>query len=206
MDTTTRIAQFENMAQADPDNDMAHFSLGGAYAQADRHADAARAYLRCVEVNPGMSKAYQLAAASFIKTGDLDRAADLLTKGYTVAAERGDMLPRNAMAEMLKEMDRPVPQVKSAKEEELPAGAFVCQRTGRAGTQLPAPPFKGPIGQWIYENISVQTWREWIGQGTKVINELRLDLSRDEDSDTYDRHMQEFLGIDDAVRAELSKV
>ena len=29
-----RIAQFERMAAEDPDNDMAHFSLGNAYLQA----------------------------------------------------------------------------------------------------------------------------------------------------------------------------
>lgn len=43
MDLAARIAQFENMVQADPENDMAHFSLGSAYAQAERHADAPRA-------------------------------------------------------------------------------------------------------------------------------------------------------------------
>lgn len=204
MDVNTRIAQFENMAQADPDNDMAHFSLGGAYAQAERHDEAARAYLRCIEVNPAMSKAYQLAAASLLKTGDRDRAADILTKGYTVAAERGDLMPRNAMADMLKELGRPVPKVDSAAEAAIPGGAFICQRTGRPGAQLPGPPFKGPVGQWIYENISAQTWHAWIGQGTKVINELRLDLSRDEDSETYDRHMREYLGIDEGLLAKLT--
>jgi len=196
MDAETRIAQFENMCQADPTNDMAHFSLGGAYAQSDRHDEAARAYLRCVELNPAFSKAYQLAAASLIKSGDLDRAADTLTRGYTVAAEHGDLMPRNAMAEMLETMGRPVPEVAGAAVAEAPAGSFLCHKTGRPGTQLPKPPFKGPVGQWIYENISAETWREWIGQGTKVINELRLDLSRDEDAAVYDQHMREFLEID----------
>jgi thioredoxin-like negative regulator of GroEL len=36
-----RIAQFEKMAVEDPDNDMAHFSLGSAYLQAGRHKEAA---------------------------------------------------------------------------------------------------------------------------------------------------------------------
>ncbi|RMH28819.1 MAG: tetratricopeptide repeat protein [Planctomycetota bacterium] len=202
MDTETRIAQFENMCRADPTNDMAHFSLGGAYAQAGRHDDAARAYLRCVELNPGFSKAYQLAAASLIETGDLDRAADTLTRGYTVAAERGDQMPRHAMADLLRQIGRPVPEVESAADPAAPEGSFVCQRTGRPGTKLPRPPLPGPVGEWIYEHISAETWREWIGQGTKVINELRLDLSRPEDAAAYDQHMREFLGIDEgALRA-----
>jgi Fe-S cluster biosynthesis and repair protein YggX len=70
---------------------------------------------------------------------------------------------------------------------------------------LVRPPFRGPIGAWIFENISAQTWEEWIRQGTKVINELRLDLSRDQDAATYDQHMREYLGIDDALVAELDK-
>ena len=41
MDLDQRIAQFENMAAEDEANDMAHFSLGGAYLQAGRHAEAA---------------------------------------------------------------------------------------------------------------------------------------------------------------------
>ena len=67
--------------------------------------------------------------------------------------------------------------------------------TGRDGVQLEDPPFKGPIGEWIQANIAAETWREWIDQGTNVINELRLDLSRDEDSAAYDKHMNEFLGV-----------
>ena len=39
---TDRIAQFEKMASADPTNEMAHFSLGKAYLDADRHAEAAQ--------------------------------------------------------------------------------------------------------------------------------------------------------------------
>ena len=50
---------------------------------------------------------------------------------------------------------------------------------------------------------AAETWADWIGQGTKVINELRLDLSSEESQDTYDRHMYEFLGIDDELLAQL---
>jgi Fe-S cluster biosynthesis and repair protein YggX len=67
------------------------------------------------------------------------------------------------------------------------------------------PPFKGAIGQWIYENISKETFvGGWVPQGTKVINELRLDLSREEDEKVYDRHMREYLGIDDELYEKLT--
>jgi Fe-S cluster biosynthesis and repair protein YggX len=61
------------------------------------------------------------------------------------------------------------------------------------------------VGKWIQENISAETWRAWIGQGTKVINELRLDLSREQDQDVYDTHMREYLGIDNDLHEQLTR-
>lgn len=205
MDTATRIAQFEKMAREDPENDMAHFSLGGAYAQAGRHADAAAAYLKCVEANPAMSKAWQLAGASLMASGDSKRAAATLTRGFVEAASRGDRMPQQAMAGMLKELGEPIPEIKGAAAAAAGVtGDFVCKRTGKPGSQLEDPPMRGPLGRWIQENISAETWRAWIGQGTKVINELRLDFSRDQDQAVYEKHMCEYLGIDDDLYARLT--
>lgn len=195
MDLETRIAQFEHMCREDADNDMAWFSLANAYNQAGRFKEAADAYLRCIDLNPDMSKAYQMAGTALMAAGDTDKAADILTTGYTQAASRGDLMPKNAMKDLLIQLGQPIPEVEVVEQTE--GGSFICGRTGRAGHQLPGPPFKGPVGQWIYENISAETWQDWIGQGTKVINELRLDLSRDEDSAVYDKYMREYLGIDD---------
>ncbi|HMN96317.1 MAG TPA: Fe(2+)-trafficking protein [Phycisphaerales bacterium] len=206
MSTATRIEQFEKMAAADPENDMAHFSLGRAYLDAGRSAEAARSFERCVELNPAMSKAYELGGRSMIAAGWADRAVGFLTSGYETATRRGDRLPQQAIAELLRSIGREPPALASeaALPEELPAGTFVCRRTGRPGTKLDRPPFRGPVGAWIQENISAETWRTWIGQGTKVINELRLDFSRDRDQETYDRHMREYLGIDEELLSELT--
>ncbi len=201
-----RIAQFENMATADPENEMAHFSLGNAYMQAERAAEAAVSFERCIELNPDMSKAYQLAGEALIKAGWSDRAVEVLNDGYVKAAERGDVMPLEAISALLESLGRDAPtistNVEAAAKAKAAAGDFTCGRTGRAGTQLDAPPFKGPIGEWIKDNISAQTWQEWIDQGTKVINELRLDLSRDEDSVAYDQHMHEFLGVPDDLTSD----
>jgi Fe-S cluster biosynthesis and repair protein YggX len=204
MDINQRIAQFENMVQADPENDMAHYSLGNAYAQAERWGDAAASYLRCIEKNPGMSKAYQLAGEALVKAGDRERAVEVLTKGYTAAGERGDRMPQRAMGELLKSLGAPVPQVETKGPATAAGeGQIVDRVTGRVGTKMARPPFRGPVGAWIHENISKETFDAWIAQGTKVINELRLDLSRDEDSALYDKHMREFLGIDDELYQKL---
>jgi Fe-S cluster biosynthesis and repair protein YggX len=198
-----RIAQFEKMASADPTNEMAHFSLGKAYLDASRHAEAARSFERCVELAPDMSKAYQLGGQAMIGAAWTDRAVEFMNRGYETAARKGDLMPKNAIGELLRSIGREPPklgaEVDAAAERLKASGSFICQRTGRPGNKLPSPPFKGVIGQWIFENISAETWKQWIGQGTKVINELRLDFSRDKDQETYDQHMREFLGIDAEV-------
>lgn len=197
-----RIAQFENMVAADPSNDMAHFSLGGAYTQVARYADAANAYLKCVEINPKFTKAYQLAGQALISAGEPDRAAEVLTAGYTSAAALGDRMPQKAMGELLTKIGKPVPQTTAAASA-MPPGTFVEPSSGKGGTKMLRPPFKGPVGNWIFENITQETFDEWIRQGTKVINELRLDLSREDHAETYDKYMYEYLGIDDALLAKL---
>lgn len=201
MDINARIAQFENMVQpgADPDNDMAWFSLGGAYAQAGRHADAARAYERCFAINKDMSKAYQLAGKSLIESGQTERATQVLTEGYKVAASKGDFMPRKAMGDLLTSINAPVPVIDEKKVVAVGEGSFLCKRTGRVGTKLAKLPMRGPVGQWIFDNISAETWHDWIKQGTKVINEMRLDLSREDHAVTYDQHMYEYLGMDEEV-------
>lgn len=205
MDLEQRIAQFEHMCREDAENDMAWFSLGGAYNQAARYAEAAEAYEKCFTLNGAMSKAYQLGGAALMAAGDTEKAADVLSKGYVQAAERGDLMPKKAMGELLQQLDKPVPEVEEkARAVELAAGEMVCSQTGRVGNKMAKPPFRGPVGEWIHEHITRETFDDWIGQGTKVINELRLDLSRDEDEATYDRHMREYLGIDDALLAELT--
>ena len=59
MDINTRIEQWETMAREAPD-DMALFSLGSAYWDADRPQDADKALSKAIELNAGLSRAYQL--------------------------------------------------------------------------------------------------------------------------------------------------
>ncbi len=207
MSTPERIAQFEKMASADPTNEMAHFSLGNAYLQAGRHAEAATSLQRVIELSAGMSKAYQLCGQAMIGAGWTDKAVDVLTRGFHIAFQRGDRMVEQAIGQLLVSIGRTVPTVErttaAASNPNRADGSFVCGRTGRAGTKLAAPPMRGVIGAWIFENISAETWKEWIGQGTKVINEMRLDFSRERDQEIYDQHMREYLGLDDALVTSL---
>ena len=199
MDAAKRIEQFKALCEQDPGNDMARFSLGGAYAQDGQHAEAAEAYLACLEINANFSKAYQLAGKSLIEAGETDRAAGVLEKGYLVAAKNGDLMPKNGIGDLLREIGRVLPEVPAEEKAESVGGGdgFVCQRTKRPGTRMARAPFRGGLGTWIQDNISKETFDEWIGLGTKIINELRLDLSREQDDAVYDYGMRRYLGLTD---------
>lgn len=206
MDIAQRIAQFEAMVrpEADPNNDMAWFSLGQAYSQAGRHADSAGAFVRCTQINKDMSKAYQLAGQSFIAAGQKGKAAEVLLEGFKVAGAKGDRMPLKAIEEMLVSIGVEPPKLAPSNVALHIAGGAVDTKTGRPGSKLPKPPFKGPVGQWIFENVTAETWDAWIRQGTKVINEMRLDLSRDDHAETYDRYMREYLGLDDETYEKIT--
>jgi Fe-S cluster biosynthesis and repair protein YggX len=198
MDVQNRIAQWEKMAKEAPD-DMAWFSLGNAYRDAHRLEDAQAALAKAIEFNPGMSRAYQLRAQVLIELNRNDEAGDLLAKGYVTATQKGDTMPQRAMESLLQKLGRPVPQVQVVREAvaAVPTGAntVLDRKTGQAGTRMPDPPMRGPLGRYIFEHYSQETWREWIKMGTKVINELRLDFSNPGHAKIYDQHMMEWLGI-----------
>jgi len=206
MDLEERIARFEALVAEDPENDMAYFSLGGAFNQAGQYEKAAAAYLRCTELNDAMSKAYQLAGAALMAAQDTDRAAEVLTAGYQKAAARGDLMPQKAMGELLKTLGEPIPETADqAPPAPVPDGSFICHKTGKPGTKMDRPPYRGPIGEWIAANICSETFNDvWLPTGTKVINELRLDLTRDADSEVYDHAMRAFLGLDSATYTQLT--
>ncbi len=198
MDLEERITQFRTMAEADPDNEMAHFSLGNALLQADRPTEAGPCFEQAFTANPEMSKALQMAGQAYLAAGMNEKTIEVLTSGYEVAAKRGDLMIKKEIAGQLQMLDAPIPVIEGIveKEVDLPEGTFVCSVTGRPGNQLTKAPFRGQLGEKIFESIAQETWQMWIEQGTKVINELRLDLSRLEHQELYDQHMIEFLGLD----------
>jgi Fe-S cluster biosynthesis and repair protein YggX len=197
-DTNERIDRFRNMAEADPGNELGHFSLGRAYMEAGRYAEAIDSLKRAIVINRNLSKAYQFVAQSQLKLNQPGDAVATLTEGVKVADARGDVLPRNEMIEMLKSLGAAVPELKtSAAKLEVGEGQVLCRRCGQVKPRLPSPPFKGDFGKLVYENTCAQCWREAIGQGTKVINELRLDLSDPRAQKIWDQNIREFLNLTD---------
>ncbi|MGB7157095.1 MAG: Fe(2+)-trafficking protein [Tepidisphaeraceae bacterium] len=196
-DTASRIEQFKKMAEADPGNELGHFSLGRAYLDAGQYTDAVVSLRRVVELNPNISKAYQLMADAQLKASQRDAAIESLTTGVRIANERGDALPKNAMIATLQELGAPVPELASKAPAAAPVGEgqVLCQRCGKVGPRLANPPFSNAQGKLIHEKICADCWKEWIGMGTKVINEMRLPLADPQAQKIFDQHMMEFLNL-----------
>jgi Fe-S cluster biosynthesis and repair protein YggX len=197
-DTAERIEHFTKMAEADPTNELGHFSLGRALLEAGRPADALASFDRTLGLNANLSKAYQLKAEALLALDKRDEAIAALTEGVKVANARGDLMPRNDMTRQLKELGATIPELGAAKQgQPVGEGQILCRRCGQVKGKLPKPPFSNATGREIFEKICADCWRAWIGMGTKVINELRLPLSDPQAQKVYDQHMTEFLNLKD---------
>ena len=52
----------------------------------------------------------------------------------------------------------------------------MCQKLNEELEGLDLPPFPGPKGQQVFENISKQAWQSWMSHQTMLINEKRLNM------------------------------
>lgn len=60
-----------------------------------------------------------------------------------------------------------------------------CIKLGREAEGLDFPPYPGPLGQRIYEQVSKEAWRQWLEHQKMLVNENRLNLA--------DRKAREYL-------------
>jgi Fe-S cluster biosynthesis and repair protein YggX len=193
-----RIERFKTMTQADPDNELGHFSLARSYIDIGMFAEAVPELQRVITLNRNFSKAYALLGQAQHQMGQKEFAIETLTQGYRIAQERGDLMPRNEMGALLKELGGMIPETKQAEltPELAAAGNIKCRRCAKVAPKMAERPFSGPLGEKIHASVCASCFREWIGQGTKVINELRLNLTDPAGEQVYDQHMKEFLNLD----------
>ena len=194
-ETAAQLDEMRQRAEADPNDEIAHFSLGRALLDAGQPADAAKALQRVIALNPNIAKAYQLLGDAQIKTGFKDFAIKTLTEGIHIAQRRGDLMPKNEMIKMLEGIGAPVPQFADPKTATVSAGEVFCKRHGGVGPKLEKPPFRNDFGKEIFENTCANCWKEAIAFGTKVINELRLPLADPQAQKAWDQHIREFLNL-----------
>ena len=78
----------------------------------------------------------------------------------------------------------------------------MCRKYQKELPGLDAPPYPGPRGQEIFENVSKQAWEEWQAQQTMLINEKHLSLADPQTRKYLQEEMEKFLAGEDFDRAE----
>ena len=69
----------------------------------------------------------------------------------------------------------------------------MCRKYQQELPGLDAPPYPGPKGQDIFENVSKQAWEEWQAHQTMLINEKHLSLVDPEARKYLQGEMDKFL-------------
>lgn len=77
-----------------------------------------------------------------------------------------------------------------------------CKKYQQEMEGLAKPPYPGPKGEDIFENVSQQAWTEWQAHQTMLINEKHLSLVDPEARKYLQGEMDKFLSGADYDKAE----
>ena len=77
-----------------------------------------------------------------------------------------------------------------------------CVKLNKNAPALSAPPFSNDLGKRIHENISQIAWDAWIVEQTKLINELRLDVSEEKSQELIKEKMLNYLFSEKIIDVE----
>jgi len=68
-----------------------------------------------------------------------------------------------------------------------------CVKLGLEAEGLDRPPFPNELGKRIFEQISKDAWKQWIGHSTMLINEYRLSAIDPKARKLLESHQDKFL-------------
>ena len=78
----------------------------------------------------------------------------------------------------------------------------LCRKYQQELPGLDAPPYPGPKGQDIFDNVSKQAWEEWKAHQTMLINEKHLSLADPQARKYLQEEMSKFLAGEEYDQAE----
>ena len=77
-----------------------------------------------------------------------------------------------------------------------------CRKHQQQLDGLDTPPYPGPKGQDIFENISKQAWLEWQQHQTMLINERDLNMADASARQFLQEQMDKFMTGEDYAKAD----
>lgn len=76
----------------------------------------------------------------------------------------------------------------------------MCRKLKQELEGLAFPPFPGPRGQELYDNVSKEAWQQWLRNQTMLINENHLNVMDMSARKFLDEQLELFLSGDDYER------
>ncbi|MCG8533687.1 MAG: oxidative damage protection protein [Pseudomonadales bacterium] len=77
-----------------------------------------------------------------------------------------------------------------------------CKKYQKEMEGLDKPPYPGPKGQDIFDNVSKQAWLEWLKHQTMLINEKHLNLLEPDTQTFLQGELDKFLSGEDYEQPE----
>lgn len=68
-----------------------------------------------------------------------------------------------------------------------------CTKLKKEAEGLEHPPYPGPLGERIYQEICKEAWQQWLRHQTLLINENRLNMSVPNNRTFLATEMEKFL-------------
>lgn len=82
-----------------------------------------------------------------------------------------------------------------------------CVKLDKDLDGMEKPPFRGDLGQRIFDNVSAQAWKGWLEHSKMLINEYRLDLTSESGQRLWMTECEKyFFGEGSAAPAEFKAV
>lgn len=95
-----RLEQLQKLAQATPDDPLAHYAIGLELIQQERWIEAVSAFDQAIGADENYSAAYFHKGRAQIKSNDSAAAIQTLDRGIEVAQAAGDMKTVKEMTEL----------------------------------------------------------------------------------------------------------
>ena len=78
----------------------------------------------------------------------------------------------------------------------------MCRKYKQELPGLDRPPYPGPKGQEVFNEVSRKAWDEWQKHQTMLINERRLNMMDPEDRRFIQQEMDKFLAGEEYTQAD----
>ena len=77
-----------------------------------------------------------------------------------------------------------------------------CVKLGKEAEGLDFPPYPGELGKRIFENVSKEAWKLWVGHSTMLVNEYRLELGTPEANRVWLAELEKFFFGEGSTKPE----